>query len=175
MGARTIRKNKNGATAIAPERVRERIDLDQDWSDVSGDPGSNFQLVDADGRKIPPQGDDERFYVWAHDSNDPESGTGRYKREIPGYEIVRFRADGVRPIGSTADLVEGEPIKVMDHILMSCDRALHDKRDAYLRHKDAIRRRQVDKMREGDVVLSPDVSVARKHRERLGAFMGQEA
>lgn len=151
--------------ALAPEK-RQRIDLDENFDDVSGDPNSEFMLVDAEGKKVPPQGDGTRFYVFAHNSSDPESGVTKFKREIPGYEIEYFRNDGVRPAGSEAFLKEGDQIVIRDHVLMSCDRALHEKRGRYLRNKTAIQNRQMAQMRQSDVDMDSDPQAA--VRQRVG-------
>ncbi len=165
MATRVVKRTKHGSTALAPQK-RERIDLDEDFSDVSGDPNSGFMLVDAEGRVVPPEGDATRHYIFAHNSADQTSGVTRFKNEKPGYEIVYFEKDGVRPAGAEAFLKEGDQIVVSDHVLMSCDRALHEKRGRYERHKTAIQNHKMAVARQSDVNLDDDRTAG--VRQRVG-------
>lgn len=169
--ARIIKRAKSGATALPPERKTiSRIDLDEDFSDVSGDPGNEFTLVDANGTVIGPEGDNAYRYMFA-DRNDGQFGPSYWKRAIPAFEEVHF--DGSVTIkGMTFG--EGERIESRDQVLLRCNRALKEKRERYERNKTAIQNRDMARAAQEDIVLDPDVQVTRErlaaHRGNLGGY-----
>jgi len=115
----------------------KRVDPDEDFSDVDGDPANEFALDDKES---------DRKYVWAHNSPD---GIGDYKGAIVPYRIEHYHPDGVKA-RMRAEHVEGEMITKRDHVLMSCDKALWQKRNRYeraqqLKHNETMfKRRQRD-------------------------------
>ncbi len=135
--------------------VRPRIDLEEDFSDVSGDPGSEFSLD---------QEDSGRHYVFVHNDADD---IAQFKRDVCGYELERLRADGPCPKGMRGILTEGEAIVVRDHILMSCDKAKWEKRQRFLNNKTAIANAQMARARQSDVNLDADPMAGRRQRVGL--------
>lgn len=93
-----------------------RIDPDEDFSDVDGDPGTDFALTDPA---------DDRHYVWVR--NHPDD-IGEYKGSLLGYRVEHAEKGGVAPKMSS-DLTEGEAIQKRGHVLMSCDLALWQKKN----------------------------------------------
>ncbi len=100
---------------------------DEDFSDVDGDLNNEFQLHDADP---------DRQYVWVH--NDPSS-LGEYKGSVLKYQTESIADEGVRH-GADPGLVKGEAIMQKDHVLMSCSRALWEKRQRWERLQDRQQR-----------------------------------
>lgn len=100
--------------------VVEPLDPEDDFSDVSGDPGNGFRLLNSDP---------SRSYIWAHDS---KLGISEYQANLLGYVVEKFTAGGVCPAGMEGFYQEGERIVVRDHVLMSCDRARQEKRTRFL-------------------------------------------
>lgn len=118
--------------AAAPKiQVSERFDPDEDFSDVDGDLRNEFELD-------PDTTDPTRHYVWVR--NDPES-IGDYKGHILKYKLEHREEGGVMP-RMAAETSPGEMIARRDHILMSCDKALFEKRERFERLKNS-------QMREG--------------------------
>lgn len=119
--------------APPPEvEVVDPIDPDEDFSDVSGDPGSAFRLENTDPT---------REYIWAHSSTE---GVSSMRANVVGYVIEHYLGDDwresdaedargpVRPVGMAGFFQKGERIMVRDHVLMSAPRALVNKRKRYL-------------------------------------------
>lgn len=149
--ARIIKRTKQGAQALAPQ-VLERIDLDEDFSDVSGDPGGEFAL----------EGEDlGRHYVFAH--NSPED-IATFKRDVCGYQIEYASATGVSPRGARGLIEDGAAITVRDHVLMSCDRAKWEKRQRYLNNKTRIDNAQAAAARQADVNFEVDPHAGKNQR-----------
>jgi hypothetical protein len=112
------------AKAPAPKtETVERIDPDEDFSDVDGDLRAEFALSD----EAP-----DRHYVWVH--NKPET-VGEYKGNLLGYKVEHAEADGVHPT-MLYETQPGEAITRRDHVLMSCDRARFEKRERFERMKN---------------------------------------
>ncbi len=150
--ARIIKRTKQGTQALAPV-VLERIDLDEDYSDVSGDPGGEFSL----------EGEDlGRHYVFAH--NSPED-ISTFKRDVCGYQIEYATETGVSPRGARGLIEVGTAITVRDHVLMSCDRAKWEKRQRYLNNKTRIENAQAADARQADINLKNDRHAGVKQRE----------
>ena len=101
-----------------------RIDPDdEDFSDVDGDLNNEFALHDADS---------DRHYVWVH--NDPTS-IGEYRGSVLKYVAESKAEDGVHH-GGDPGFVNGESITQKDHVLMSCSKALWEKRLRWERMQD---------------------------------------
>lgn len=169
---RIIKRAKHGATALPPQRKTiPRVDLDEDFSDVAGDPGTEFTLVDAAGDVIPPEGDDTYRYLFA-DRNDSQFGLSYWKRQRPGYEEVHF--DGTVTIRGMT-FADGDRIESRDLVLLRCNRALKEKRERYERNRTAIANRELARAAQEDVVLEGDAETMRatvsQHRTaHLGGY-----
>jgi len=169
MATRTIRRAKSGATALPPTRKTiPHVDLDEDFSDVSGDPGTEFTLVDGDGNTLPPAGDGVYRYMFA-DKNDAQFGPAYWKRAIPPYEIVHF--DGSVSIKGMT-FAQDDVVESRDLVLMRANRGLKEKRERYERNKTAIENRRL--RREADATLdlsSEDADVRAEEAARARASM----
>ena len=91
--------------------VLNRIDLNEDFSDVDGDLTNEFALTDAEG-------DEDKHFVWVH--NDPEA-IREYRDHVLKYEPVT---------------VNGAVPTRRDHVLYACDRARFEKRQRYEKVRD---------------------------------------
>lgn len=110
--------------AKAPKtETLERIDPDEDFSDVDGDPRAEFALEEEDPT---------RHYHWAHNSPDD---IGQYKGGVLGYRVEYFEEGGVRP-RMVAEMKPGEAITKRDHVLVSCDKDKWDKFNRYQKKKN---------------------------------------
>ena len=164
--ARIIKRAKHGSTSIAPQ-VMDRIDLDEDFSDVSGDPNSEFALLSPDGKAIGPEGDSTYCYLWVKNDGDGTTGIPAFVAAIPPYEVVKYAPkETPTPRGMASLLTEGENIVVRDQVLMRCSRALKEKRRRFEAAQHARRFGHVDRSREGDVEVAP--GMAARERTRLG-------
>lgn len=94
-----------------------RIDPDEDFSDVDGDPRSDFALADEASDRHP---------VWVR--NHPDD-IGDYKSGNVPFRIETATKDGVRVLKDGGQYTEGEPIVKKGHVLMTCDKALWQKRN----------------------------------------------
>lgn len=162
MATRIIKRNKHGVNSLPP-KVIERIDLDEDFSDVSGDPGSEFTLCDGSGNVIPPEGDDTYHYMFA-DKNDTQFGPSFFKRQPVGYEVVHAEKGGVTIRG--LEFKEGDIIESRDQILLRCNRAKWDKLQRYQVHKHEIENRKMQKRAVGTVDMERDPYAARRERAK---------
>jgi hypothetical protein len=126
--------------AKATETV-ERFDPDEDFSDVDGDPRNEFEL-DKDSA------DPTRKYIWAH--NSPET-IGEYKGHVLKYKVEHYADGGVTPRMS-AGYTEGELITRRDHVLMSCDLALWEKRERFLRKQSDQKKELLSRKRQRDSI-----------------------
>jgi hypothetical protein len=131
----------------------ERVDLDEDFSDVDGDLSNQFALKDPSP---------DRKYVWVH--NDPQS-IGLYKGDVRHYEVVYGQHDTARSVAD-AGIKDGEAVTMMDHVLMSCDRARADKRERFERLTNSNERKKLFRNAQGDTRL---------HRDDNGRWSRQEA
>jgi len=93
-----------------------RIDPDEDFSDVDGDPRSDFALENEES---------DREYVYVR--NHPDD-IGEYKGGVLPYRVEYASKDGVR-LRMNAEQPQGEAIQKKGHVLMSCDKALWQKRN----------------------------------------------
>ena len=105
---------------IVVEKVIQRFDPDEDYSDVDADPRNLFALNEDSM-------DPDRHYHWAHNS---PTDIGEYKGGPVGYDIEHYRQDGVR-VQMMQEGGEGETVTRKDHVLMSCDRAKWEKRQRF--------------------------------------------
>lgn len=96
----------------APAEVLERIDPDEDFSDVDGDLNNEFMLSES-------QQNSDRHRVWVHNNVD----------------TIREYRDGVLHYAPVHD-AEGVVVTRRDHVLMDCDQALFLKRDRFERLKN---------------------------------------
>lgn len=112
------------AAAPAKTQTLERFDPDEDFSDVDGDLRAEFALNEETE-------DAGRHYVWVHNS---EESIGEYKGNVLKYKIEHFDEGAVQP-RMAAELKKGEAITRRDHVLMSCDRLLWEKRERFERLK----------------------------------------
>jgi hypothetical protein len=103
----------------------DRIDPNEDFSDVNGSDISQFQLENEDPGRV---------YVW------PEDTLADRQKYQSGALGVRYIAEtyagddvenAVRPVGSRGMLQKGETVRVGTHVLMSCDRAVWNKRKRF--------------------------------------------
>lgn len=131
----------------------ERIDPDEDFSDVDGDPKHEFALTNEAT---------DRHYVWAHNSRD---GIGDYKGGIVPYRIEHSDDEGVQA-RMAAEQVKGEMITKRDHVLMSCDLELWQKRNRYERVQTLRTNESMFKRRQRTTDLRDRDSV-RAERESL--------
>lgn len=95
----------------------KRIDPDEDFSEVDGDPRSDWALVDEES---------DRHAVWVR--NHPDD-IGDYKSGNIPYRIEHASKDGVKPLKDGGQFQDGEPIVKKGHVLMTCDKALWQKRN----------------------------------------------
>ncbi len=107
----------------AVSRVSERIDPNEDFSDVIGDDMNRFALENARP---------DRHYVWAHKSAEDIS---KFQAHVLNYKLEMYEGDdakdALRPKGMLGLLQKGDHISVADHVLMSCDLAKWEKRQRY--------------------------------------------
>ena len=178
MATRLIKRSKHGSNQIGPQ-VIERIDLDEDFSDVSGDPNSEFALVAPDNTPIGPEGDATYCYLWVKNDGDGTTGIPAFVAAIPPYEVVKYDPKETPvPRGMGPLLTEGENVVARDMVLMRCSRALKEKRRRYEAAQHIKRFGHVDRAREGDVVMSADnPGMAARERTRLGTrtYRGDDA
>ena len=90
----------------------ERIDLNEDFSDVDGDLTFEFALRDDED-------DSDKHFVWVH--NDPSS-IDEYRHHVLKYEPIATKG------GVTATR--------RDHVLMACDKGRFLKRERFKKVKD---------------------------------------
>lgn len=168
MATRQIKRSAHGSNALAPV-VRKRIDLDEDFSSVDGDPGNEFALVDADGKLLPPEGDGTYRYMFVQDSGDPVAGIPSLARMIPPREVVHY-VKGVtpHPRGYETLLKEGDVIKSRDMVLARAPRDLVEKRERFEQSKYAKMGKPIDRARTSDVNMEDDFGVGQRERSRLG-------
>jgi hypothetical protein len=95
-----------------------RIDPDEDFSDVDGDPSNEFALVNEDP---------ERYSVWVR--NHPDD-IGEYKGGVVPFRVEYATDGGVGPRMS-AEQPKDEAITKRGHVLMTCDKALWQKRNRF--------------------------------------------
>lgn len=117
----------------------KRIDPDEDFSDVDGDPRNDFALDNEES---------DRHYAWVR--NHPDD-IGEYKGGIVGYRLEYFN-EGVRP-RMASELKADEPIQKRGHVLMSCDKALWQKRNRYELAKTHQHNEMMFKRRQRDLDL----------------------
>jgi hypothetical protein len=120
-----------------------RVDPDEDFSDVDGDPKNEFSIENED-----PQ----RHYHWAH--NNPND-IGQYKGGILKYRVEHYEEGGVFARMNSEQTL-GEAITKRDHVLVSCDKALWQKRNRYERVQTLATNEGMIKKLRRDIVLHAD-------------------
>lgn len=95
-----------------------RIDPDEDFSDVDGDPQSEFALDNQES---------DREYVFVR--NHPDD-IGEYKGGVIPYRVEHLSKEGVRTKMGEG-IQDGEAIQKRGHVLMSCDKELWQKRNRF--------------------------------------------
>jgi hypothetical protein len=117
----------------------DRIDPDEDFSDVDGDPSNEFALDNEES---------DRHYHWAHRSDDD---IGKYLGGSVPYRVERHGdAVSARMRAEFKEGDKGEPIVKRDLVLVSCDKGLWQKqnRSRYVAQQklnaQMFRRRQRD-------------------------------
>jgi hypothetical protein len=105
-------------------QVIPRIDPDEDFSDVDGDIRTEFAL---DESTVDPG----RHYQWAHKSPDD---IGSFVGGPLQYRVEHVADGGVKPKMGYG-LKVGDAITKRDHVLISCDKGMWDKRERYLAKK----------------------------------------
>lgn len=136
MPTKIIRRRKQAG----PTQTLERIDPDEDFSDVSGDPGVGFEVLN---------GDPTRKYAWAHHTRE---GVADFIGGVVPYEMeyVSDADDAVKLKSGMYGLKVGEPLTSRDMVLMSCDRAKWEKRQRYERNSRAILNSKLAAARQRD-------------------------
>lgn len=100
-------------------KVVDRIDPNEDFSDVNGSDVSQFQLENQKS---------DRHYIWPTDTlEDRQKFQGSQLRYIPEIYEGDDVEGALRPVGSFGLLKKGDVIRVGVHVLMSCDRAKKEK------------------------------------------------
>ena len=118
----------------------QRFDPDEDFSDVDGDPRHEFGLVNEDPTRV---------YHWAHNS---EADIGQYKGGVLGYRLEHSSEGGVAPKMSAGTVI-GELITKRDHVLMSCDKGLWQKRKRFEHKKTLETNERMFKKAQGTIDL----------------------
>jgi hypothetical protein len=133
----------------------ERIDPDEDFSDVDGDPKNEFALSDEDP---------DRRYIWAVNSPD---GIGDYSGGVIPYRVEHYEEGGVRA-RMLSDQTQGELITKRGHVLMSCDREKWQKRNRYERAQTLKRNDSMFKNRQRTTDLRDRASAAAERESLRG-------
>lgn len=123
MGTTILRKKSPVQHIAAKAKVMERFEPDEDFSDVIGDDITRFALENQRA---------DRHYIWPHNDADDIS---KYQSHVLNYMLETYEGDdkpeALRPRGMKGLLKAGENIAIADHVLMSCDLALWEKRQRY--------------------------------------------
>lgn len=118
---------RKGVAHLAPTetKVVERFDPNEDFSDVNGSHESQFKLENERS---------DRKYCWPTDTMEDRQrfqGGSDGIRWIPETYAGDEDPKALRPVGSFGLLKKGDLIRVGVHVLMSCDRAVWEKRRRY--------------------------------------------
>lgn len=132
-----------------------RIDPDEDFSDVDGDPQNEFALVNEDP---------DRYAVWVR--NHPDD-IGEYKGGIVPFRVEYAEKDGVGPKMSSEQTL-GEAIQKRGHVLMTCDRGLWQKRNRYALAQTRKTNEMMFKRRQRDLHLGVPGALEREAAEVRG-------
>ncbi len=145
----TARVRRAGVQHIKPNKmVVERIDPEEDFSDVIGNDTTRFTL-----ENVRP----DRHYAWPEETHEDMS---RFRSGELGvrYILETYEGDDVsdalRPVGAQGLLKKGDMIRVGPHVLMSCDRALWEKRQRLEARRSQQTSDGVAQLRTGDVVAT---------------------
>lgn len=118
----------------------KRIDPDEDFSDVDGDPRNDFAIDNEEA---------DRQYIWVR--NHPDD-IGEYKGGIVPHRVEYAATDGVRP-RMASEITMGEAIQKRGHVLMSCDKALWQKRNRFQLAKTREHNEMMFKRKQRDLDL----------------------
>lgn len=118
----------------------KRIDPDEDFSAVDGDPRNDFAIDSEEG---------DRQYIWVR--NHPDD-IGEYKGGVIPHRVEYFEEGGVRPRMAAENPI-GEAIQKRGHVLMSCDKALWQKRNRFQLAKTREHNELMFKRRQRDLDL----------------------
>jgi len=129
-----------------------RIDPDEDFSEVDGDPRNDYAL---DGEES------DRHYVWVRNHADD---IGEYKSWYVPYRVEYATKDGVTPKAS-AELTQDEQITKRGHVLMSCDKALWQKRNRFDHAQTTKTNELMFKRKQRDLDLRRPGALEAEHAE----------
>ena len=142
-GAPPVKRRKpapeSDAAKVLGVKFLTRIDPDEDFSDVDGDPKNQFSLDNEEG---------DRHYHYAS-----QADVGEYKAGVVPYRVERATKDGVAPLMGADDFKEGEPIVKKGMILVSCDKEKWQKRNRFEYVKTRKTNERMFRTRQSDVDL----------------------
>ena len=152
------KKPFNQVEEVLGVKFLSRVDPDEDFSDVDGDLRNEFALENEDPT---------RHYHWAH--NNPND-IGQYKGGILKYR-VEYTAPGNVEARMRSEFVEGEAITKRDHVLVSCDKAMWQKRNRFEHMQTRKNNERMFKRRQRDLDLrNPDAYL--EEAEEVSAAQG---
>lgn len=141
-----------------PKVAKELVEIaepGEDFSDVSGDPNSEFALENQDpGKK----------YCWVQNNREDRLDK---QRHVVRWVPVKYAGDSaasdlesgvhaVRPIGAAGIYQEGDEIVQRDLVLYECSRALWEKRHRWLdlKHTANLRKYNARQATRGDLAAA---------------------
>lgn len=133
---RERKRVKSDAEEVLGERFLSRVDPDEDFSDVDGDPRNEFGLLEEES---------DRHYHYAS-KEDIDS----YLGGVVPYRIERHAEGGAKLLMGVERPQAGEPIAKKGMLLVSCDKAKWQKRNRFeyvqgmKRNESLMKRRQRD-------------------------------
>lgn len=134
----TKKQRYNQVEEVLGVKFLSRVDPDEDFSDVDGDLRGEFALDNEQP---------DRHYHWAH--NDPND-IGAYKGGQLGYRVEYYVEDGVMA-RMHAEHTKGEAITKRDHVLVSCDKAMWQKRNRFEHMQTRQNNARMFKRRQRDI------------------------
>ena len=132
------KKRFNQVEEVLGVKYLNRVDPDEDFSDVDGDLRNEFALENEDPT---------RHYHWAH--NNPND-IGQYKGGILKYRVEYYEPGNVEA-RMRAEMTTGEAITKRDHVLVSCDKAMWQKRNRYEHMQTRKTNERMFKRRQRDI------------------------
>lgn len=152
------KKPFNQVEEVLGVKYLNRVDPDEDFSEVDGDLRGEFALDNED-----PQ----RHYHWAH--NNPND-IGQYKGGLLKYRVEYFEDGGVQARMNAGD-VKGEAITKRDHVLISCDKAMWQKRNRFEHIETRKTNERMFKRRQSDLDLR-DRNALNEEAEEMALAQG---
>lgn len=151
MPSSIVRAKKSVQRVQRTPEVVERIDPDEDFSDVQGDHMTQFMLeeVGADGEPVKTFIAEHGEYRYAWPEATPECMSMYQSGAMNGlrWELVPYEGDetpgAIRPVGKKGLMQKGELIKVGTNVLARVPLALWKKRQRYEATKTLAFRRNV--------------------------------